>query len=185
MTVIETWKDIAGYEGLYQVSNNGRVRSVNRMINGNMGCSWLRKGQILSPYIDRFGYEKVTLCDSQSSVHKLVHRLVAQAFIPNPCNYSQINHKDEDKCNNNIDNLEWCSPKYNSNYGSRKDRLSKRLKQVKVGKPIAQYSLNGDFIRTYKNAEEAASVNNFWRTNISACCCGSKKTAHGYMWKFI
>lgn len=181
----EEWRDIEGYEGIYQISNYGRVKAVDRLINDSYGRIWLRKGQIRSTHIDRFGYEKVILCKNNTQKHFFIHRLVAMAFVSNPDNFPLINHIDEDKLNNRVENLEWCTPRYNSNYGSRNKKLSAKLKLIKTGKPIAQYSLNGILLRIYKNAEEAARQNSFWRTNISACCRGVKKTAHGYKWKFV
>ena len=112
----EIWKDIIGYEGLYQVSSLGRVRSLDRFYYR------LHKGKVLSPTKDRYGYLTVTLnCNGKSKTIK-IHRLVAQAFIENPDNLPQVNHKDEVKSNNCVDNLEWCSAKYNNNFGTRQER---------------------------------------------------------------
>ena len=114
--MIEEWRPIEGYEGLYEVSNIGRVRSVDRFYYR------LHKGKVLSPTKDRYGYLTVTLnCNGKSKTIK-IHRLVAQAFLPNPDNLPQVNHKDEDKTNNNVDNLEWCTAKYNVNFGTRQER---------------------------------------------------------------
>ena len=114
--MIEEWRPIEGYEGLYEVSNTGRVRSVDRFYYR------LHKGKVLSPTKDRYGYLTVTLnCNGKSKTIK-IHRLVAQAFLPNPDNLPQVNHKDEDKTNNNVDNLEWCTAKYNVNFGTRQER---------------------------------------------------------------
>ena len=114
--MIEEWRPIEGYEGLYEVSNLGRVRSLDRFYYR------LHKGKVLSPTKDRYGYLTVTLnCNGKSKTIK-IHRLVAQAFLPNPDNLPQVNHKDEDKTNNNVDNLEWCTAKYNVNFGTRQER---------------------------------------------------------------
>lgn len=110
----EEWRDIKGYEGLYQVSNFGRVYNVLR-------------GTFLHQCVRKNGYQQVTLCKAHSQHTFRTHRLVAEAFIPNPDNYTQINHKDEDKTNNCVDNLEWCDAKYNINYGSRNSKVSKSL----------------------------------------------------------
>ena len=107
--MIEDWKDIPGYEGLYVVSNNGRVMNV-------------RSGRILKEHITKFGYKRIGIYKNGVCRMHFVHRLVAEAFIPNPDNLPQVNHKNEDKINNNVDNLEWCDSKYNMNYGTRKEK---------------------------------------------------------------
>ena len=114
----EEWRPIEGYEGLYEVSSYGRVRSLDRYDSNNH----FRKGKVLSPVKNKDGYLQVNLCCNGKYKMFLVHRLAAQAFIPNPDNLPEINHKDENPGNNNVDNLEWCTRKYNINYGSRKDK---------------------------------------------------------------
>ena len=114
----EEWRPIEGYEGLYEISSYGKVRSLDRYDNRN--C--FRKGKVLSPVKNKDGYLQVNLCCNGKYKMFLVHRLVAQAFILNPDNLPEINHKDENPGNNNVDNLEWCNRKYNINYGSRKDK---------------------------------------------------------------
>ena len=117
------WRPIEGYEGLYEVSNTGQVRSFDRYVKYSNGRIHLHKGKVLSPSIRYDGYLVVLL--SYNGKHKMfsVHRLVAEAFIPNPDNLPQVNHKDEDKTNNSVENLEWCDNKYNMNYGTRKRRV--------------------------------------------------------------
>lgn len=157
--MIEEWKDISGYEGLYEVSNLGRVR---------------RNGKILKPLKDS-GYLRAHLSKNGIAKKVLIHRLVAFAFIPNPNNYPEINHKDEDKTNNTVENLEWCSREYNINYGTRNERVSK---------PVLQYDRLGNFIREWPSglkAEEELGINN---GNISSCCSGKVKTAGGFVWRF-
>ena len=121
----EIWKPVPGYEGLYEVSNLGRVRSVNRYVKSKGESYWLRKGKMLSPAKDKNGYLKVNLsCNGKNNIIR-VHRLVAQAFLPNPDNLLEVNHKDEDKTNNRVENLEWCTAKYNNNYGTKIERQKK------------------------------------------------------------
>ena len=115
----EIWRPIEGYEGLYEVSNTGIVRSLDRYDSNNH----FLKGRILKLCADKDGYLNVGLCLGNKEKKYKVHRLVAQAFIPNPDNLPQVNHKDEVKTNNRVENLEMCNAKYNSNYGSRKDRV--------------------------------------------------------------
>lgn len=128
---MEIWKDIIGFEDLYQVSNLGRVRSKNRIVNcsdkfGNTNTR-IVKGRILKPgYIGKTGHQTITLSNVRAFTFPL-HRLVAQAFIPNPDNLPCVNHIDEDPTNNNVENLEWCSYQYNNTYG---DCIVKRSKLV-------------------------------------------------------
>lgn len=166
------WKDIQGFEGLYQVSNEGIVVSLPRDY---------RYGTILNPIslkpnIAR-GYCRVTLHKNGKKYKKQVHRLVAQAFIPNENNYPCVNHKDECKTNNCVSNLEWCTHKYNSDYGSRNSLISKR-----VSKKVKQYSLQNEFIKEWNSLTSAAEGTNISLSQISACIHGRQKTAGGYIW---
>lgn len=124
----EIWKDIRGYEGYYQVSNFGNVRSVDRV---DSHCRNL-KGRILK--LSNGTYKSVTLSTNNVCKNHSVHRLVAEAFIPNPNNLPCINHKDEDKHNNNVNNLEWCTYGYNNDYSE----LSKKASLARIGKPLSQ-----------------------------------------------
>ena len=123
----EIWRPVVGYEGLYEVSSYGRVRSLDRYVKGKSESYRLHKGKVLSPAKDRYGYLFLVLQGRRFSIH----RLVAEAFISNPDNLPQVNHKDEDKTNNMVDNLEWCDAKYNLNYGTRKDKV--RESKLKSG----------------------------------------------------
>lgn len=161
----EIWKDIPNYEGLYQVSNLGRVKSL------------FKYKKILKPR-QRNGYLRVSLTKNNKSTNYAVHRLVAQAFISNPNNLPEVNHKDENKQNNCVDNLEFCTRKYNMKYGTWKDR---RL--VKFIKPVAQYDLNGNFIRNWTSIKDAKTKLNI--NNIPAVCKGKAKQSGGYIWKYI
>ena len=114
----EIWRPIEGYEGLYEVSNTGLIRSLDRFV-GNRNRI---KGKILSIRIEKDGYCSVALSKDGKIKRYKIHRLVAQAFLQNPDNLPQVNHKDEDKLNNSVENLEWCTAKYNINYGTRQER---------------------------------------------------------------
>lgn len=121
---MEEWKDIKGYEGIYQISNKGRVKS--------LGNNKTRKEKILKPKPANNGYIRVYLCrKGEKPKPFLVHRLVAEHFILNPDNLPVVNHKDENKLNNNVENLEWCSVEYNNKYGTRQERITKKLKGKK------------------------------------------------------
>lgn len=124
----EIWKDIKGFNGIYQVSNLGRVKSIDRWIeykskNGNLSRK-LIKGKIFTDCFDKGGYRSVTFSYNSKNYYFSVHRLVAQTFIPNPDNLPQVNHKDENPSNNCVDTLEWCTAKYNNNYGNHNQKLS-------------------------------------------------------------
>lgn len=167
----EIWKDIKDYEGYYQVSNLGNVRSLK-----------FNKITPLKPYknVARHGYLEVYLRLPGSKKTFKVHRLVAQAFIENPDNLPQINHKDENKENNCVDNLEWCTNKYNINYGTCIEKITKA-----VSMKIAQYSLSGELIATFDSQIEAARQTGTRQGSISGCINGVNKTAGGYIWKKI
>ena len=162
----EIWKDISEYTGLYQVSNYGNVRNI-------------KTSKKLKPGIKR-GYYQVGLIVNKKRKWYSVHRLVAKEFIPNTENLPQINHKDENKLNNNVNNLEWCTVSYNNCYGTR----LKRVKE-KVSKKVLQYDLNGNFIKEYNSLTEATKLNNIKSIgNISMCCNGKYKHVKGYIWRY-
>lgn len=160
----EEYKDIEGYIGLYQVSNMGRVKSL-----GNDKAS---KEQILKPAKDKGGYLCVKLYKQGKIKFYFIHRLVAEAFIPNPNNLPQINHIDEDKTNNTISNLEWCTSKYNINYGTRNEKISKQVMCVETGK-------------IYSSTMEVQRKLGFNNGNIGKCCNGRYKQAYGFHWKYV
>ena len=151
----EIWKDIEGYNGLYQISNLGRVKSLGRR---GKGCSL--EDRILKPMINKDGYHLVNLKDiNHVAKWFTVHRLVALHFIPNPNDYKEINHKDEIKGNNIVTNLEWCTREYNVSYGTVVERQSNNKKgqsNTWLNKPILQYSLEGEFIAEFDSTTQAA-----------------------------
>ena len=168
MTNEEIWCPIKGYEGLYEVSDKGRVRSMK-----------FGKERILSPGKLQNGYLRVNFCKNGEKKNLLVHRLVAQAFIPNPDNMTEVNHKDEDKDNNSVQNLEWCDRKYNVNYGNRNQMVS-----MKLSKPILQYTKSGEFVREWKSTYDVERNLGYFHNSISYCCNGKNKSAYGYVWKY-
>lgn len=132
----EQWKDIPGYEGLYQVSSHGSVKRLQAIVsNGNKTMNW--PGRILKPDMDSDGYNHVVLCKNNKTKRFFVHRLVADLFIPNPNNYPVINHKDENKLNNHVENLEWCTVSYNTQYsyntGTHKPPHTKKVTCIETG----------------------------------------------------
>lgn len=176
----EIFKDIKDYEGLYQVSNLGRVKSIEHYVNSNLGQR-LVKERLLSKAKDKKGYYRVTLWKDNKDKHYLVHRLVAETFIPNPENLPTVNHKDENPSNNCVDNLEWCTNHYNLHYGNCITKISTTL-----GKPVLQYTLDMELVAEYPSAAEAFRQTGITQGNINKCCNGKYgfKTAGGYIWKF-
>lgn len=182
--VEEIWRPVVEYEGLYEVSNLGRVRGIPRG-----GCD----GRVLKQGLNDKGYYCVNLSKHCVIKRCRVHRLVAMAFIPNPNNYPSINHKDENPHNNHVDNLEWCTQKYNMNYGTARERAA-----LKNGKKIAQYTIEGVLVATYNSSYEAMRKTGIIASHIRECCkggcyvkrkCGRRwkniKTAGGYVWREI
>lgn len=163
----EVWKDIIDYEGLYQVSNLGRVKSL------------FRYKRILKPQKDIHGYLKVGLYKNGKCKLFNIHKLVANAFIENPNNYKYVNHKDENKTNNRVENLEFCSFYYNLMYGTRVQRIAE-----KNNKPILQFDLEGNFIREWESITQASKELNNSLNNISQCCLGRSRTSKGYIFRF-
>lgn len=179
----EVWKDIEGFEGKYQVSNLGNVKSLNYR---NQGYS-----QNLVPKKNNQGYLWVELRRNGESKCCLIHRLVADAFIENLKNYPIINHKDENPLNNAVDNLEWCDISYNVIYSLkrkgkyRENKIVRRRKNRNLKeKHIIQKTIDDKFIRDWKNLGEIVRSTNMNRWSITQCCTGDRKTAHGYKWDF-
>lgn len=164
----EIFKDIEGYEQLYQISNLGRVKSLNYRHTG--------KEKILKQKTGKDGYCIVGLCQQNKRKFYYVHRLVGQAFIENPNNYPMVNHKDENKENNCVSNIEWCDAKYNTNYGTaierRVEKLSKPVMCIETGE-------------IYSSTRELERQLGFGQGNISQCCNGKRKTAYGHTWRYV
>lgn len=153
----EIWKDIKGYEGLYQISNFGNVKSLARRVNCGDNKTRLKQERILKNTLDNHGYLTTSLCDNRKKEKYLIHRLVAEVFIPNPNNLPQVNHIDENKTNNNVENLEWCTQQYNSTYG--------------------------EFIAEHESILAAARATGFDYSGIHGSCIGKYRTYSGYIFK--
>ena len=173
---IEIWKDYKDYEGLYQASNLGRLRSLDRWVKSKSGSVRLCKGKILKLYTDKYGYLKVGLSKNNKVKNYLVHRIIAETFLPNTDNLPCVNHKDEDKTNNSVDNLEYCSVLYNNTYGTRLQKVSEKMRNRKEwSKPIDVYDLNMNFIETLPSIEECGRKYNVSTGNVRHCCNGGYK----------
>ena len=167
----EIWKDVPGYEGRYEVSNFGNVRSMCYNHTGQTN--------VLKPRKNRTGYLQVNLYkDGQKKTFK-VHRLVAKAFVPNPLNLPQINHINECKLNNRADNLEWCDCRYNQNYGTRNDRIAKAQ-----SRPVIQFDKSGDIVKEWPSLMEVERQTGWYSGHISRCCHGKLKTAYNHIWRY-
>lgn len=176
----EIWKDIKGYEGLYQVSDSGRVKSLPRTLKGKGSNS---RGCILKQFLRGNRYLKycsVGLCKNGKCKNCLVHNLVYEAFIGIVPDGYQINHKDENPMNNHLFNLELCTPKYNSNYGGRNERIKKQ----KTNKKVDMYSLDNEYIKTFFSIGAASRETNISTPHICQCCKGKRETAGGFKWRY-
>ena len=161
---METWIDIKDFDGLYQISNFGRVKN---------------SVKIMRTWEDGYGYLQLHLCKDGNKKTFKVHRLVAEAFIPNPDNKPQVNHIDENKTNNRVENLEWVWAKDNINHGTRNKRVGEKL-----SKQVLQFSIDGTFIKEWPSLREIEKQTGFNHGSISMCCLGKRKTAYGYIWKY-
>ena len=176
----EVWRDINGYEGYYQVSSEGRVKSLERTFIDKIGRERYVKECILKPGADRGGYLRVGLCDGEKRKTLKVHRLVCQAFHENPDNKPQVNHINEDKTDNRASNLEWATARENSNFGTRNERLGKAQ-----SKSVGQYTLDGDLVKAWQSVNEVQRRTGFSQGNISLAANGKYKQAYGFIWKYV
>lgn len=172
---MEIFKKIQGYDN-YLISNCGKV------INS-------KKNKMMKQYKDKDGYYRVALSKDNKTKCWFVHRLVANAFIPNINSLPMINHKNEIKGDNRVENLEWCTAKYNTNYGTCLERRSKTIKgkllnRVDCSKKVKQFNIDGTFIKEYNSMMEASRITGVNRSNICLCCRNKIKQAKGYIWKY-
>lgn len=170
----EIWKNIEDYEGLYQVSNLGRVKSLFRECKHPLGGKRKVNERIMKLEKTKWGYLRVHLNKNGKGKKLLVHRLVAKAFIPNPNNYKMVNHKNQNPKDNCVKNLEWCNVQYNNTYG---DKIQKMCKT------IVQLDKEGKIIKYFSSTIEASKETNITRCTITNCLNGNQKTAGGFIWK--
>ena len=167
---MEIWEPILKYDGKYEVSNTGKIRRIYKS----------RPPHVISQVLTKKGYKKVHLSYKGMTKTELVHRLVAIAFISGYDINLQVNHKDENKTNNNVENLEWCTPSQNCNHGSRKQRIFSKQRR-----PIIQKYRDGTICNYFIGLNEAAKITRISAGHISNVCCGKRKTAGGYIWQYF
>lgn len=174
-TIEEEWKPIEGYEGLYKVSNLGKIQSLARKTTS---------GKILKSTLQN-GYLKVMLCKNNKKRWYSIHRLVAEAFISNPKNYPIVNHIDGNKLNNNFYNLEWCTAKENISHAIKnKLKVFKRSGEHKLSKKVYQFDLQGNLIKKWDCLNDIQRELGLSKGNISNCCHGRLQKTKGYVWRY-
>ena len=179
------WKDIEGYEGLYQVSSSGEIRSLSKPYFSDKPNMRPEKTKALRK--KKNGYLQVGLYKDGKAKSFTIHRLVAKAFIPNPNNLPYVNHKDENKSNNHCDNLEWCTASYNLHYGNALKKLSiSKINHPSKSFPVVQLDATDTVIATYPSANEAEGQTGINQAQISKCCNKNKGyySAGGFKWRY-
>lgn len=186
----EHWKPVKGYEGQYEVSDKGRVRSLDRYVKTANKRSktgkYFVEGKIRKPFVGHDGYLRMALNKDGVNKKYFVHRLVMETFSPNPDpeHLTQINHKNEITNDNRVENLEWCTQTYNNNYGNRIEKQAKALVNGKRAKKVGQYDLNGNLVKVWASTRECER-HGFKHSGVGACCLGKWDKYKGYRWKYI
>ena len=185
----EIWKPIKGFENLYEISNFGNVRSLDKLVKAKNNSNRLVKGHLLSPALGKNGYYFVGLSDCGTNIKVYVHRLVALHFVdnPKPNEYNIVNHKDENPKNNVYTNLEWCTQAYNVSYGNARQKQAAKIRGVlntKQSKPVEAFNDEGEVIYTFPSLMEAHRNGYDFRL-VSACCLGKRLTHKGLHWRFL
>lgn len=165
----EIWKEVPGYDGHYLASNLGRIKS-------------LYSNSIMKPYLMPNGYLhiRLTITGTHKCKDDYVHRIIAKTFLENPNNYKEVNHINEDKTDNSVSNLEWCSRSYNNNYGTIRKKMS-----ISKGLPVVQLDLDGNFIAFWSSATSYAKSHGCTPKGIFRCCQGMQEKSHKYKWMYL
>lgn len=197
--MIEVWKPIKDYEGYYEISNYGNLRSLDRIVIDKNGRKIKVDGKLEAPQICGSGYYYFNLCKNGIYDGKRLNRLVAEAFIPNPDNLPCVNHKDENKLNNFVyvnpdgtvdldkSNLEWCTKSYNMLYGSTRQKIQETKNKNKTRGcqiPVEQYTLDGEFVAEFISPTEAQKATGVQHSNILKVCKNKRNKAGGYVWRY-
>ena len=180
----EEWRPIKKYETLLEVSNLGRIRRRQRVETYSNGAKHLYKEKILKGGKQSSGYKNVRTSIGGLKINISVHRAVAEAFLENPQGHPFINHKDENPSNNCVENLEWCTPKYNANYGTSPNRIRKWRIDNGLNVPVIQYDGEGNVVAEFQTLKDAAKSINVTPTTIANCCNGISSSANGYIYRF-
>ena len=186
----EIWKDIEGYEGIYQVSNLGRIKALKKIVRWDGGKDYPREEYIMKKIVKNSGYEQITLSKNSTQVRRIVHRLVASAFLPKDPTRPFINHKDGNKANNRVDNLEWCTTKENNLHkyrvlGHRPSTLGRFGKDSPKSKRVKQLSLDGSLVKLWDCASDAVRECGFDSAGISKVAYGKQSHHKGYRWEYV
>lgn len=184
----EIWKDVKGYEDLYQISNEGRLRSLDKMVLCRNGHRRKVPGRILKPRILSNGYIQYMLSEDGIKKYFYAHRLVAIAFIPNGEGLPEINHRNEIKTDNRVENLEWCNSSYNNRYGTKIERQNTNTNRDYTKnnmRKVNQYALDGQLIAQYEGIRIASKVTGIPEQSISKCCRKIMHQTHGFKWGYV
>lgn len=183
---MEIWRDIRGYEGLYQCSNEGRVRSLDRVVKGirnGKEVTWHLRGELKGQRKNTDGHLVVKLCKNGVEDPRFVHKLVAEAFIPNPNGYDVVHHKDHNPTNNRVENLCWMSKlAHDALHSAKKAEATRKV----LGKRVDQIDkISGEVLYQWETVSDAADALGLCTTHISKCAQGKRKTHGNFVWKYV
>lgn len=180
----EIWRPVRGLEDLFEVSNKGRIKRRKRLVKYSDGSVHLYKEMVLRGGTSSTGYRVVNCSVNGNRINIPVHRAVCEAFIENPNNLPFVNHKDENPQNNNVENLEWCTPKYNSNYGTCKKRIREQRIKNGYSRVVVLYDITGTVLAEFDTIKDAAKSIGVSDMTVANCCEGVSPSANGYIFRY-